>query len=566
MSIKKIFFTLIFFSYLAFSQKSSSPFDTDKLLQEEVINKLSTDKLMQSGQFPVGNPVDPDFYYVGPGDKLSLINITISSNQEILEITPEFLVVIPRIGMFDVKGMTLTKVKELIKSEISKRNSNSLPSVSLYQARNIMISIDGNFQFPGTYTLPASYTVNTALKIIVTSATNNMMSNQLFSLSYNKKQNKRLNDIQSYAETGIPLKQQTNYRNLIIFHSDGTSSIADLEYGVAYQDYKLNPYIKEGDKIVVPSDTKDFSSISITGGVNNPTTIQFKKGDKAGLLMKLSGGIQPDISNDDIIIYHNDGSKVKYNENELLKPGTVIIAKKPDSNNDEKSGIVSVIGNVNKPGTFAINSENNTLKNIIENAGGFNSKAYLPLAYLVRKDSKVIEEFNSMDNKDFTDIFQYSDLTLEDTVRLKNDIFNKKPVVSCDFVALFKKNDMNHNITLQDGDLIVIPSKPNSVYVFGQVNLPGSIPFQENKSLSWYLERAGGTAKGAKESRIRVIKAKTKVWVEAEKEYIVEAGDYVYVPRSPDNPPGTDIQTYNLIVTSIFALVSVLNFIVPFVK
>ena len=45
-------------------------------------------------------------------------------------------------------------------------------------------------------------------------------------------------------------------------------------------------------------------------------------------------------------------------------------------------------------------------------------------------------------------ISQYSDLTLEDTVRIKIDLNMRKPYVSCDFEAAFKQNSLKDNVLL----------------------------------------------------------------------------------------------------------------------
>jgi protein involved in polysaccharide export with SLBB domain len=560
MRIKEILAIILLASFGLFAQKGASPVDVDKLLQEEMMNKFSTDKLTQNNAFPIGNPVNPDLYKVGPGDKLVLINITASTNQEIIEITPENLALIPRIGLVNTKGLTLTQTKELIVKEVKKRNSNAEPAVSLQQSRNVMISIEGNFQFPGTYTMPASYSLSSALNMITATASNSMMTSQPYSFFYNNKMNNRLSQMKTYSETGIPTNNLNNFRNILIIHSDGTSILADIDYALAYQDVNLNPYITEGDRVIFIPESKNSEMISISGAVINPVNLVYKKGDKAGLLMKLSGGVLPGNSLSDVIVYNN-GSAKAYSEDLELSPGAKIIAKRKEEQKSQNLGIVSVMGNVAKPGIYPLSENENKLSEIINQSGGFTKDAYLPIAYILRKDAKVEEELNAMDNKYYTDLFQYSDLTMEDSTRFKNDIYNRKPYVASDFVALFEKNIKENDVQLQDGDLIVIPSKPTGVYVFGQVNMSGFISFKDKKNLEWYLEKAGGIAKGGKSGRVRVIKAKTKVWVDADNEYQVEAGDYVYVPRTPDNPPGTDIQTYNLIVTSVFALVSVLNFL-----
>ena len=97
------------------------------------------------------------------------------------------------------------------------------------------------------------------------------------------------------------------------------------------------------------------------------------------------------------------------------------------------------------------------------------------------------------------------------------------------------------------GDIIEVPSNPKSVFVWGQVNQPGYIPFNENANMDWYINSAGGPAQGAHAGRLRIIRGKNKVWVKGKNDVPVYAGDEIYVPKPPDNPPGLDIQEWAVI-------------------
>jgi protein involved in polysaccharide export with SLBB domain len=159
--------------------------------------------------------------------------------------------------------------------------------------------------------------------------------------------------------------------------------------------------------------------------------------------------------------------------------------------------------------------------------------------------------------------FQYSDLSLDDTTRYNIDINLMRPLVSCDFVAAFKNASDRNNILLEDGDIIVVPENPGKVYVYGQVNQPGYVDFSENKTIQWYIERAGGFAPYADEGRERIIRGKTLVWV---KEGIVYAGDYIYVPRPEDTPRAVTVQEYSVIVSIFLAVLSVASIIINLIK
>jgi protein involved in polysaccharide export with SLBB domain len=114
-------------------------------------------------------------------------------------------------------------------------------------------------------------------------------------------------------------------------------------------------------------------------------------------------------------------------------------------------------------------------------AGGFTDEAYLPLATVDRRDNSQNERVSS--KRRFNEYFQRSNMTQQDTLRIIMIMDMKKPMVSSDFQACFIDGNPENDILLQDGDVIFIPKKPNQVNIFGQINNPGFVDFEENKNM-----------------------------------------------------------------------------------
>jgi protein involved in polysaccharide export with SLBB domain len=74
----------------------------------------------------------------------------------------------------------------------------------------------------------------------------------------------------------------------------------------------------------------------------------------------------------------------------------------------------------------------------------------------------------------------------------------KRNFVSVDFKRLFIEEQVEQDITLEDGDVIIIPKKTNTIYVYGQIARPGYIDYVEGKDYEYYIEKAGGTTEMAK--------------------------------------------------------------------
>ncbi len=240
----------------------------------------------------------------------------------------------------------------------------------------------------------------------------------------------------------------------------------------------------------------------------------------------------------------------------ILAGSALIVGKKEEASYQNLS-VVSVRGQVISPGIYPIVAGKTRIREVIEFAGGFTKKAYLPLAQITRREEQ-IDAFVDY-RRDYFSTFQYSDLIMEDTSRFTIDMMLKKPLVSCDFVKAFSDDYKNENVLLRDGDIVIIPDNPGHVYVYGQVNNPGFVEFNEGQNMSWYIQRAGGFASGAAQERSRIIRGKSNVWTEGDEKTAVFAGDEVYVPRPPDIPLNLQWQKYATIATLVSVGFAVIN-------
>ena len=139
----------------------------------------------------------------------------------------------------------------------------------------------------------------------------------------------------------------------------------------------------------------------------------------------------------------------------ILQHKDIVVIRKNPNYQDQR--VISISGEVNKPGTYVLESKNETLFDLMIKAGGSTSEAFL---------------FGTQFNRD-----------------------GKKLVV--DVEALFYDEDQSENVFLHGGDKIFIPKKPNTVVVDGEVNNPGLYRFIEGLSVKDYIDNAGGTTDSA---------------------------------------------------------------------
>jgi protein involved in polysaccharide export with SLBB domain len=539
------------------------------LLQTDIGSQLSDDKALQSETLPIGNTINPDYYIMGPGDMLSIQVFPFMSSPKNIYVTPDCAILLPRLGELNLINMNLTQVRDTISKLYKNANQSARAFVTLRDARKCLINIKGNVTTPSIYTLPASYQVSTAITFA------NRFSNKESGISITqmesvlKIQERQKEAERLFSSSGLALESQFWRRNVKILRNDGTSQIVDLEKATVLNDPSSDPFIKEGDEIIIPYDDQYYSEISISGAVVRPVMVPFKKGDKASLLLKFGYGLTDDVNINDVKLFLPssgkeinltiDSSMHLLSKDYELEPGSKIIVGQYNNFEPPHYGTVTVKGNIKSPGSYLIKLRETRLKEIIEKAGGFTEKAYLPLAKVMRRQERTSTLVDP--RKEIYETFQYSDLKSDDTNRFYLDIQYKKPVVSSDINSLYNHNTEIDNVMLQDGDIIIIPASPGYIEVMGQVKNPGIVEFQEGKTMRWYIERTGGYAEGSEEYRARIIRGRTNVWIEGDEETLVFAGDRIYVPRVPDEPTSLKLQRYAVYAGIIGTISSIINII-----
>lgn len=501
--------------------------------------------------YPVDNVVVPEYYYLGPGDILLLQKIDAMSfgPGEPLIVSPENTIVLPRFGEIDVRGKTLAEVKKEIQDSLFRRLPDTKVFITLQKPRTVYVTIQGNVAKPGLYALPASMSVVTAVRIA---------NGELIDMAQKTMQVK--SPLPSYQEieaasvagsVGGQYIGAYSERNTIVRHRDGSSHIADAIRAQVMGDPAADQMLREGDEIFVPYSNENYSLLSISGAVRRQAVVPYRTGDNVSFLLRLAYGLSDNADSSRVFLISPSGQRAAIDvagamvgtHDGPLEPGSSIVVEQKPSRT-EVWATVAITGEVQSPGTYAITPSTTRLRDVVEQAGGFSSRAYLPLAYILRRGERSFQQNGTID---FYRNLQTNSLSVLDTTRYKLDMYMRRPVVAADFAAAFEKNSSADNVVLQSGDVIVVPEKPNNVYVFGQVTKAGFVAYEPGKTMQWYIQRAGGLSVDADEDRARIIKARTKLWIEGNDDTIVEAGDEIYIPRPVELPPGIVEQRYSTI-------------------
>ncbi|MDP8313950.1 MAG: SLBB domain-containing protein [Candidatus Celaenobacter antarcticus] len=386
---------------------------------------------------------------------------------------------------------------------------------SSYQMIQYSVSVVGNVRYPGTYRLQADQRVFDAIKRA------NTFIDENGNLHFSPPEN-------------------SSTRNITLKNKNGVSYI-DIERFLRLGDEKHNPYIHDGDIIIVPAIEEN---IIISGAVNNPGELELLKNDRILDIVMLSMGLSNNAYLDSIeVVRFIDNSSntemifVNFNDilnnpdneqNILLKnDDRVFVRSIPEYH--RKEGVV-ITGEVEFPGGYAIENGKTTLHEVLVESGGPTEKADLRNAYLQRRSSEDVVD---------PEYERLKMMLVEDMTPLEYEYFKTKSremrgKFATDFQKLWFENDPEFNFLLKTGDYIYIPDKTVTVTISGQVKNPGLVTYVEGNNYLYYVDKAGGFAWRARKGKIRLIKANTGEWLKPNENTPVEVGDMVFIPEKPE--------------------------------
>ena len=456
--------------------------------------------------------VNPQEYTVGPGDRLL---ISINGLQEVnltLTVNEEGMLFIPKVGLIDLRNLTLAESKGKIISTINKYYKNVDIYISLVGIRNIKVSLIGDVLNPSTYILPG---------------------------------NARLADL---IFTSNGLDSTSNYRDIKIEKKNGESKSYDFLSFLRYGDRADNPMLREGDIVLVD---KVDRIVAIRGEVKYPGVYEFIEGETVAHLIKIAGGFTSKARTDTIEVvefnkYGKDQHSDYYSYDDLVKNkvllgnrDVVLVRQIPEYYIDR---FVKINGWVRYPGYYKIIENKTTLIDVINEAGGFLPNASLTDASLNRTQGTVEKdpEYERLKT------MQPSEMSDDEYAYFKAKSRQQKGKVVVDFYKLFKLHDMSENVILKKGDSIFVPEAKNYIIMLGQVVNPGNIIYKKDLSVDEYIKIAGGFGWRAETGDVRVIRANSGEWIDADKVDTLHPGDTIWVPEKP--PP---VKFWNIFTTAL---------------
>lgn len=530
MNVRSVFiFTCLLAAQCAFSQQRTSETgrETERTGGSDLRSLLSQQQTEAATLRPVlDGPVNSDVYRVGPSDVFSVSFWAASPVVLNLIVSPEGTVLIPTVGSVDIAGKTLTQAKRLLADAIEKKYLKSNPAVALSTPRQILVTVKGHVAQPGVYRVYATDRVDRVIR-----SANAGLSEII------------ANPVQ-FEATRRNYEENGSKRNISIRRKNGELIRADILMYTATGNDIYNPYLSDGDEVVVPRITLGDSYIGIFGGVKNPGRFEYIEGDKFSTLLKFAHGLNLRAIPDSISLrrpsFDGNGIDVKLFSiagtdtsawDIPLRPGDrVIVAQKPEPRRLEK---VTISGEIQNPGTYPILRNVTTLSDVITMAGGPTENAALRTVQILRK-TELRTEDSTLSYLDQL-LLKRTPLPYRDVWDFKYevDIRAQGIIIVADAVRAYRERDKTQDMVLQPDDEIIVLPVTNTVYVSGHVLKPGIVPFKKGASIDYYVNAAGGFTENARESGIRVIKRGTYQALNMD-DTTIEEGDEVWVPKEPD--------------------------------
>lgn len=288
--------------------------------------------------------------------------------------------------------------------------------------------------------------------------------------------------------------------------------------------------LKNQDSVVISSikNLREEYFVTIVGEINNPSDLPFAEGMTVSDLITQAGGLTdgaidsrieiarrikdnnlPDVAENVTIQIitlkiNRDLSLLPSDKEFQLQPFDIVYIRK--STRYDKQRSVVIMGEVNYPGTYAIQNNSERVTQLLERAGGPKLNGYLPNALFRRGGERI----------------------------------------ALDIQKIVENPSLESNIILEEGDTLFIPERSELVRIDGAVLNPSVVNYSKGFNYDDYLSQAGGYGERAMKSRVYVTYANG--YTERTRKFLffnirpkIQPGSVISVPYKPKDERRSDL-------------------------
>lgn len=369
---------------------------------------------------PSYNVPTPENYKLAAGDEI-VIDIWGDAISNITtKISPEGSVNIPNLGPVYIAGQTVVNAEKSLKSYLSKIYSGiaepeptTFVKLALGRTKTVTINVVGDVALPGTYTLPSLSTIANAMYL-----------------------------------AGGPSSLGT-VRNIQLFRNNKLKSTLDVYDFILNGKFDSNIRLEDNDVIIVGPYQ---GVITLNGEVKRPMRYEINGNQTIADVIGYAGGFSDKAYINKVHIDRVSGSKdqttgatgesfdvpAEQFADFKLQGGDVITI---DATNNRFKNQVTISGAVWRPGTYSASENIQTLKQLIQAAGGLRDDAHTEKGYIVRYDQnrqRIQISFNVADvilgkenitlaPDDNVRIYNLNEIKPAETVRILGEVRDPAP-------------------------------------------------------------------------------------------------------------------------------------------
>lgn len=481
--------------------------------------------------------VNPD-YVIGTGDELQvrgwgMVDIDVSAT-----VDRSGAIFIPRVGSVKVSGVQYKDLQGYLKKAVGKIFNNFELTASIAQTRAVQIYVVGHAVRPGTYTLSA---MSTLLNALFTSG--------------------------GPDATG-------SMRNIQLKRGSQTISTFDMYDMLVKGDKSSDMTLRDGDVIYIP---EVGPLVALTGNVKQPAIFELKGPANLSDVVTWAGGFDSAAEAKQVIVEKNVDNKYKtvvelvadraVTSSQLasipVQPTDVLRVFAPGAvpvQAQIQNEYVRVGGEVKQSGIFLL-KKGETLRELLARVGGANENGYLYATQLNRdsvrrtqqaKLNEIADRFERDLESNATERMSSSS-DQANAAKLMTEVEQQRRIVQklrsikaegrivLDLPGLETQVRNLPDLPLQDGDSIYVPRRPGTVDVLGAVFQQNAFVYRPQRTVSDYVQQAGGVTITANKSEMYLIRAdgaaqsgQSTGWFSGIGGAVLNPGDTIVVPEKID--------------------------------
>ena len=275
--------------------------------------------------------------------------------------------------------------------------------------------------------------------------------------------------------------------------------------------------LQKNDALFIPSiyDLEAKGTLEINGEVFAPGIFPFAANTKLEDLIIMAGGLTEAASTVRVDVTRRftdnkstkkrkeisetytfsvkDGFVIEGEQGFILEPYDQVFVRRSPGYTPKIN--VTINGEVEFEGNYALNERNERLSDVIKQAGGLTEFAYLEGARLERQ--LTYEEY--LQAKELMAMVVSNNKVDGNDSIIVPEVTRTYPV-GINLVEIMKNPHSAIDPVLHDGDVIIIPQLMTTVSISGSVRKPNSIVYDPKKDLKDYISEAGGYAERARKS------------------------------------------------------------------